>query len=599
MFEAFAQPRVQDATISEGQSNYLIVSFNANITVSNAEGFRLVGGAARIKSLVGGSGSSQLVFSLTDYVLPDDDFKLLYWPELGDARNSSGNLQGFEDLNVNNQVSTYRGSGKIFYVSTSGNDNNNGTSPSSPFRSPDKALSQVKPGDYVLLKRGDYWDRTNIVIDKSGTANRYITLGAYGNGNKPIVHSRGVGGDYKGYAVKGATISVRSDYVLVDNIHVKTDLSVGGGGSDDGIQLLDCKYAVVSNCKAEGTQTNGHFGIRVNTWVTHNGREAALFNTTYPQVLNCEVFGGYRALIGTQIWPYDGRHTIHQGGIIENCIARDINGSTGSAWENIMINRGDMNGFIIRKNHVYHHFASGIEVFGAHNVIIEYNKIHDPLPYSVHGRGIKGGGYNSAAQTAPGVGELRSKNIIIRYNEIYNIHHSRDVNENGIDTNNSGSGKVYGNLIYNVGNNGIKITGEIDDIGWQVYNNTILNSTQDALQIYTQGAYAHKVMIANNILKGEHTDINVIIKNNVKKVNGVTNIIISGKVVGSYISNDDRKISIDSLFKAPLTNKYYLKENAPAVDQGTIIHEYKKDILGTHINHLPDIGAFEFVQNLK
>ncbi|MEK6481263.1 hypothetical protein WJR50_27215, partial [Catalinimonas sp. 4WD22] len=53
-FQSFAQPQITGARIIDSRSNYLEVTFSENISASNAEGFRLVGGAARIKSLLGG-----------------------------------------------------------------------------------------------------------------------------------------------------------------------------------------------------------------------------------------------------------------------------------------------------------------------------------------------------------------------------------------------------------------------------------------------------------------------------------------------------------------------------------------------------------------
>jgi len=594
---ALGQIVVEDAVISDSRSNYLVVSFNQNITVSNADGFRLTGGTARIDKLIGGSGSNQLVFSLTDYALPDDDFKLLYWPELGDAFADGLPLQGFEDLDVHNQTSAYHGKGQIFYVSTSGNDSFNGTSPKAPLRSIDKALDKVGPGDFVLLKRGDQWN-DNIIINKSGSPNNYITFGAYGNGKKPVIKSNGVSGStsefkYKGYILKGATLSVRGDYVLIDNINVIVDGP--GRASDDGIQLLGCKYPVVSNCEVSATNQNGYFGIRTNTWVYNSShKESALFNTTHPQVLNSEVYGHFRCLIGTQIWPFDGRHTIHEGGRIENCIARDIvKEGSSDPWENILTSRGDMNNFVIRKNKVFGFYSNGIETYGAKNIIIEHNTIHSPHKNTKSGRGIKAGGYNSAGQTASGVGELFSENVIVRYNTIYNIYHNLKGKQVGITTNNSKSGKVYGNLIYNIGEVGIEINGALNSKGFQVFNNTVINAGTDALKLYTQGSYAGNVEICNNILQGKDKDIRALVSSG--KATGKNNILAGGKSTGAYNGQNDKSNALSLLFLNLSKLDFGLRENAPAVDQGVDMSAYKKDIKGNLITNKPDIGAFESI----
>ncbi|MGD1892851.1 MAG: hypothetical protein ACFB15_19980, partial [Cyclobacteriaceae bacterium] len=88
--QLYAQPGVTEAVIRDGRSNLLEVRLSEAVSVSDAQGFRLVVGAARIQRLIGGSGSATLLFALTDHVLPDDQFTLLYWPQLGDAQAASG-----------------------------------------------------------------------------------------------------------------------------------------------------------------------------------------------------------------------------------------------------------------------------------------------------------------------------------------------------------------------------------------------------------------------------------------------------------------------------------------------------------------------------
>ncbi|MEM9693458.1 MAG: hypothetical protein AAGA56_12995, partial [Myxococcota bacterium] len=270
------------AVVSDSRDCQLDVSFPEPITVSDARGFRLVGGAARIEELIAGSGSNTLTFSLTDCVLPDDEFTLLYWQEIGDAMIGESWLAGFEDHPVENETTEYYGDGTIYYVSTSGDDAASGTSREQPFQSIEAAVAKLEPGDFVLLKRGDTFDDQNIVLDTSGTVDGYVTMGAYGAGERPIIHSRGARSNYKGYGVKGATVSVRGDYIHVDNIHVVTDLTNGDKGTDDGIQLLDARYPIVSNCTVEAPiPDHGNYGIRINTWVYGDeGREEALFNNT-------------------------------------------------------------------------------------------------------------------------------------------------------------------------------------------------------------------------------------------------------------------------------------------------------------------------------
>jgi hypothetical protein len=76
-----------------------------------------------------------------------------------------------------------------YFIASNGNDGNNGTSQSTPWKSIDKLnayFSNLKPGDRVLFRRGDTF-YGGITVNKSGTAGAPITIGAYGSGEKPVI----------------------------------------------------------------------------------------------------------------------------------------------------------------------------------------------------------------------------------------------------------------------------------------------------------------------------------------------------------------------------------------------------------------------------
>lgn len=76
-----------------------------------------------------------------------------------------------------------------YYVASNGNDANNGTSTSSPWKSLNKvnsSFSTLNPGDNILFNRGDVF-YGSLIVNKSGTAGSPITIGAYGTGNKPVI----------------------------------------------------------------------------------------------------------------------------------------------------------------------------------------------------------------------------------------------------------------------------------------------------------------------------------------------------------------------------------------------------------------------------
>jgi parallel beta-helix repeat protein len=83
---------------------------------------------------------------------------------------------------------------RTYYISsTSGNDNNDGQSPEKAWQHLSKiylkstSKDTFQPGDTILLKRGDQWDG-QIRLQANGTAQKPITLGAYGQGPKPLLY---------------------------------------------------------------------------------------------------------------------------------------------------------------------------------------------------------------------------------------------------------------------------------------------------------------------------------------------------------------------------------------------------------------------------
>ena len=83
---------------------------------------------------------------------------------------------------------------RTYYLSsTSGNDSNDGLSPEKAWQHLSKiyfksfSKDTFQPGDSILLKRGDQWDG-QIRVQGNGTAGKPITLGAYGEGPKPLIY---------------------------------------------------------------------------------------------------------------------------------------------------------------------------------------------------------------------------------------------------------------------------------------------------------------------------------------------------------------------------------------------------------------------------
>ncbi len=88
--------------------------------------------------------------------------------------------QRIEEIRSTPSMSLSHITGKILYVSESdGSDDNDGLSPDTPLKTPQKARVLSTRGDAVLFKRGDLW-RTKF------SAKAGVTYSAYGEGDKPV-----------------------------------------------------------------------------------------------------------------------------------------------------------------------------------------------------------------------------------------------------------------------------------------------------------------------------------------------------------------------------------------------------------------------------
>ncbi|MEJ7589106.1 MAG: right-handed parallel beta-helix repeat-containing protein [Ferruginibacter sp.] len=76
-----------------------------------------------------------------------------------------------------------------YYVDTTGNDNNPGTSITAPWKTVSKvnrSFALLFPGDQILFKKGHTF-YGSLIVARSGTLQNNIVLGSYGSGRKPVI----------------------------------------------------------------------------------------------------------------------------------------------------------------------------------------------------------------------------------------------------------------------------------------------------------------------------------------------------------------------------------------------------------------------------
>ena len=161
--------------------------FNGNVALS-ASGLPSGATATLTPSSVTGSGTSQLAIATTAST-PTGTYTVT-------AKGVSGQLTRTVALSLTvtaDQLATLlpppipQSTGPTYYVATTGSDSNPGTL-SSPWRTIQKALNTLKPGEQAHVRGGTYVQ--SVVMTRAGTSSAPITVRAY-PGEKPIIQPGG------------------------------------------------------------------------------------------------------------------------------------------------------------------------------------------------------------------------------------------------------------------------------------------------------------------------------------------------------------------------------------------------------------------------
>ncbi len=521
--------KITDSSIDDAASNQLTVTFDKPINASNADGFRLTGGPAQIKGIKSVNGN-QVTFELSDHVLPDDNYNLEYWYETGDMGVDGGKKAAtITPTAIKNNATQYNGNGEIHYVSNGG-------------QSFEQAQAKAKPGDYILFKRGENYQGP-LTATKSGTKDAYITYGAYGSGAKPkITYNSNAKRRKNGQAYFDSAVHIHGQsYIQVDGLEINLQGS-GVYPKTTGIHIADgAKDIIISNNDIPNESGECYFGI--NYMGDNTSNEAGLTKLGWkpierPQILNNKITGCIKG-IGTSSWPATDLNNTIGGALIENNIIYGYNKTASRDIEAIHINRGKMSGTIVRKNKITNYVDNAIEVFGASDVIIEYNEISNNVSDGGSGGGtaIKMGGFNN---NSGGLDEGRSvaRNNIARYNYIHDLSGPADCSCIGIKSAAGLSGQIYGNVIQDVQGSGIKVENFVSkEAPWIIKDNTILNAGKTGIDGYitsyrgeTHNALDN-LIIENNVVDGSKYDISITdTTNGGKKAVGKNNTLINNKV---------------------------------------------------------------------
>ena len=178
----------------------------------------------------------------------DEDSKWFEW-ELGDQDNAAPFVPGEGFMTF-----TPPAEARVYYVSSTGSDANDGLTEASPLRTLRAGYEKLRDdsGDWVLLKAGDVFEAGFGTWAKSGKSmDQPLHVGVYGEGDRPLVRTNGAG-FWRGFS---GTYNVR-----FDGIHAYADLRMDGDvlqWREAGMSLIGKGGNIlVHDCKIEGFNVN-------------------------------------------------------------------------------------------------------------------------------------------------------------------------------------------------------------------------------------------------------------------------------------------------------------------------------------------------------
>ena len=427
-----------------------------------------------------------------------------------------------------------------YYVDFSGgNDSNNGTSLSAPWKTIAKVNSSTfQPGDSILFKSGEMW-REQLNVPSSGAVGQPIIFGAYGSGAQPVITGSSVTtgwttesqGAFKAYYV---TQGVQSYVVTSDGTHLlrnsisKSTLAPGQFfWQSSGTRLyvrLPTDDAPSSHTLETGTrdyagQISGQTNIVIQDLQLQGANSAVLYasgNANYLTLLNNTIqFGGdsiwksciilrgvSNAVISNNVVRYCYNNIIVSGygpaananNVIQaNTVSYSM--SFGIAVTDGCCGGSGPQGTIIQNNKVDHAGVSGIylEFAGGASAASGTSILSNAVSYS------GGGGISLySANTGDGLGPT---NTDVESNDVSFSGQTLD-DRSGLSQYGAGTGTVFAyNVVHNGGTASTRSSGIMVDLGTpsvQVNYNIVYLNTNGCIAVGSNSATIYNTTCYHN-----------------------------------------------------------------------------------------------------
>ena len=302
-------------------------------------------------------------------------------------------LQIFTFKNAGAESLSNDRSKRTFYVSDSGNDQNNGNSPNQAWRSLIKInQTNFESGDSILFNCGDKWEG-QLFPKGYGVESSPVVISSFGEGEKPHIAANGVSG-----LLGGALVLNNQDNWVIEN--------------------LQFSNASPNHEPAE------RFGVLIRWHDYGTGRNVRLTNCDIHDVEGIKK-GRFK---GEGIFVIaDGylKPTNYDGVVIENCSIRNISRTGISIWSK-WNKRGGLDygptgssgpylasrNVLIKGNYLENIGGDGILVSCTNGAIIEYNRVYKA-------------NINKIDPNA-GIWPHNSDSAVVQYNEVSHTFFSGD-----------------------------------------------------------------------------------------------------------------------------------------------------------------------------
>jgi parallel beta-helix repeat protein len=509
-----------------------------------------------------------------------------------------------QDTRLELEDPAFEAAGLTYYVSTSGNDANQGTQ-SESWRTIQFGVDNLAPGDTLIVESGTYSEE--VALSLSGTETNLITIRSAIAGQAVINAS---GQDY------GLHI-YDSNYVVVQG------LAIEGAQEADVFMTGTVTHTTLSQCDIRNSQVGvlvgcsgscadrqyGGDNLLLENTVHDNDQEGLYFHDGQFTLRGNEVYANRRSGIAMASTEDDW--------LIEDNFIHD-NGSEGlrtSDFGMVLDTLSYVQGHIIRRNEISNNHGAGIYL-GHNHVKFYENDVHHNARNSVRdGHGIYMSGveycevydnkfhHNQNDNYSSGI-RLGGDHNIVRNNEIYENDMGMYVVDGNADHLHSARYNIVrNNLIYKNVITGIELNGAQHN---EFYNNTLYGGEGWGLAL-VDGNYntSEDNVYKNNIVYytglpegweliriGEGNDAGYVEDYNILYPDRSYFANIGGNLYSfaqyrSASGQGIHSINQDPFFVDAANDNFHLAPDSPAIDAGV-------DVGLPFSGSAPDMGTYEY-----